>query len=124
MLKIGTDVYRVIDNMHFPAVIHDVQTKRGVMTYTIKYLDDGNIEDSVSPSEISLRNRESKESNIIENHSIGDTLKKPLAGLIEDDSKDRRNHVPTVLIHNNIETGKYTIYISTAFIRNHHILLF
>jgi len=65
---------------------------------TIKYVDDENIECDVSLDVLRLAEDSSFSSSITLKK---DTLRKPLAGLVEDDSDTRNKHTPTVFIHCN-----------------------
>ena len=80
-------------------------------TYSIRYIDDGNFEDSVYPEDLLLSTAKVKLEGK-DNFEKIDTLQKPLFGLIEDDSLERSAHVPTVVIHEVIETG-YKIFYSS-----------
>ena len=103
MFQPGDTVERDIDGMWFPAKIESV---RGEL-YTLRYLDDMKVEEGVTRHDI-RGVADSKDviskCKEMENVNRGNyELKKPLAGLIEDDSIERGAHVPTVVIHNQVD---------------------
>ena len=102
-LQIGQNIERSIEGMWFLAEI--ILIKGNYIN--IKYLDDSNIENNVSIDEIriNISNQELKYNEII----YQDTLKKPLYGLIDDDSIERYNKIPTITIHDSNEHGEAII---------------
>jgi len=98
--KAGDKVERNIDGCWFPA---EIQSKEP-SSFTIKYLDDGNIESQVPGDEIRLLSEASRKEDRIS--GVKNVLAKPLLGLVDDDSEARSAHVPTVIVHSNVETGK------------------
>lgn len=91
-------VYRSIEGLQFAAEI--IKVYKGYVD--LKYIDDGNVEERVPLDEIeknpSVRGRHGIE--IAESKSQkGDTLPRPLAGLVEDDYEVRNNIKPVVVIH-------------------------
>ena len=106
----GMLVERLIEGLWFTAVIEDINSKH--RNVTLKYLDDGNIEDAVSYEDV----REISSNDLIAESKCegksGDAysyLPKPLTGLIEDDYEIRKNHIPTVTVHNTSETDEAII---------------
>lgn len=103
MLKKGSTVIRDIEGLCFVAVIQDVYLHDNCAT--IKYIDDGNIECDVSLDVLQLADDASRSTIPIKK----DTLRKPLAGLVEDDSDTRNKHTPTVFIHSSDNTDEAII---------------
>mmetsp|Transcript_13519 Transcript_13519/g.13093 ORF Transcript_13519/g.13093 Transcript_13519/m.13093 type:complete len:136 (-) Transcript_13519:214-621(-) len=109
-LKIGTSVERNIDGVWFMAKIENID--KITKLYTIKYSDDGNIEEQISIEDLRV-------TNAIQNPLDGfmsifsfakkDTLPKPLAGLVEDDSDARSMQKPTITIHKDADTEEAII---------------
>lgn len=99
-------VEREIEGMFFPAVVKAVNAR--FETLCLEYLDDGNHEDGVPFAEVrSITTSEEETIDEIVQHrrnsDIG-KLRKPLAGLIEDDDDERAKHVPTVTIHKDADS--------------------
>ena len=100
MFQIGNLVSRIIDDEWFPAKIEKIDSSCGQETYySIRYIDDDKVEEMVPFDEI----RECKESPRLKEKYYN--LKKPLAGLVDDDSEERSTHVPTIIIHDVLESG-------------------
>jgi hypothetical protein len=128
-MRNGDVIERNIEGIWFEAVLEEIDNKRKVVY--LKYLDDGNREESVpfaeirdKPMDLSIRylsisiylyltslskhlslsdNKDTSHSKIRYNskedkgHKDTNSLLKPLAGLIEDDSSERYSHRPTVI---------------------------
>jgi hypothetical protein len=116
--KEGSTVERNIDGVWFSAVIENVDLMNKL--YTIKYSDDGNVEDSVTADDLRLDASKKEGGNPMESFmSIftfvkKDTLPKPLAGLVEDDSEFRRTQKTTATIHTDADTEQAIIINGTA----------
>jgi hypothetical protein len=98
----GTNVERLIEGMWFPAVIIEVDKRR--QEYMLRYLDDDQLESNVPIDEI--RHGSIDSSLTPRRKEKKDTLRKPLLGLVEDDSEIRSNHQPVVTVHNDSSIGK------------------
>ena len=98
-MKKGDIVDRGIEGLWFGAIVESVDNKG--KTLTLKYLDDGNIEDYVPFEDVRLKSSIEEDQPLT---SRRDTLPKPLAGLVEDDSDYRFVHKPTVVMHNDSES--------------------
>ena len=116
VLAKGDLVERVIDDQLYKVTIEAIDYIRCVVT--VRYIDDGNIEENVMFDEIkSSVNTASAFNpfnimsvfNIKETIRKTETLLKPLKGLIEDDSDDRIKHIPTITIHQTVETEEAII---------------
>ena len=114
-------IERDIEEMWFKALVEEVTGPRGPrQQLTIRYLDDGNTERDVLASEcrpyeesiyagshemkgagLDIEEQERRKSKVVKKE---DTLIKPLAGLIDDDSADREERVPTAIIHTSDDT--------------------
>lgn len=127
--RVGQLVERNIEGVWFQAVVREVDKRR--LLLQLCYTDDGNIEDGVHIDE--LREVSSHEDKDWDSKSSSEgkqgegkddkdydkrqsscvkkdaTLPKPLAGLIEDDYEIRTNHIPTVTIHQNLDTEEAII---------------
>lgn len=91
-------VYRSIEGLQFAAEI--IKVYKGFVD--LKYLDDGNIEEKVPLDEVERTSSSMYKSQMAESKSSkGDTLPRPLAGLVEDDYEIRNNIKPVVLIHDS-----------------------
>ena len=105
----GSLVERIIDGMWFVAIIEAIDESH--CEVKLRYVDDGNIEERVPFDEV--REHRSSSGVPVEFHSQSptaqNTLLKPLAGLIEDDSEQRRAHRPTVVIHSNADSEEAII---------------
>jgi len=97
VLQKGDYVLRNIEGVKFAAKVLDVYYKDKEMK--IQYIDDNNVEDNVSFGEAERVTEEYKQVDL--GKSRKDTLQKPLIGLFEDDHEIRKNHKPTVLIHDS-----------------------
>lgn len=117
----GQVVERDIEEMWFKAVVEDVTGPRGPrQQLQIRYVDDGNVEKDVLASEcrpyeesvyagshemkgagLDMEEQERRKGQILKK---GETLMKPLAGLIDDDSADREERIPTAIIHTSDDT--------------------
>jgi len=123
MFQVGDAVERNIEDMWFSAIIEGVNLTRRQLK--IRFLDDDNVEEGVPMADCRPRNVEVYEGESKGNYetrrhdckrgedrdgksgvSVGkkDTLKKPLAGLIEDDCKQRAQSVPVVVLHSTADT--------------------
>lgn len=97
----GALVEREIEGMWFLAEI--THSHRRGKEFTLRYIDDDNIEEGVLVDDIRLsRSMESLESPKAERKSV---LPKPLLGLIEDDAITRHSHEAKVTIHQDNESG-------------------
>jgi hypothetical protein len=103
---VGSLVEREIDGYWYPAKIesidNDVEDKN--VYYTIRYLDDSKLEVNVPADEIRQHFEEIHIDTLRKqcaDAEVKHSLQKPLKGLVEDDSKERSSHMPTVVIHNN-----------------------
>ena len=97
----GVLVEREIEGMYFLAEITHSHL-RG-KEFTLRYVDDDNIEEGVSCTEIRLsRQALAPDSPRAERKS---SLPKPLLGLIEDDAEARHHHEAKVTIHHDDESG-------------------
>lgn len=105
-IRKGTIVERFIEGTGFLAEIIDFDSTQ--YEVTIRYLDDDNIEHNVPLEDI----RESREVAPSPRRTVKDTLPKPLIGLLDDDSDYRLAHRPTVIIHQDDETGMLLIVSS------------
>eukprot|EP01031_Cornospumella_fuschlensis_P027842 gene27842-33623_t len=95
-LRNGEKVERLIDTLWFSAVITSISKDR--TTVNLRYLDDDNTEEQVPIEEIRLYARHDEECENI-GRVARNTLPRPLAGLVEDDYEARKQHVPTVFVH-------------------------
>lgn len=112
ILKKGEIVLRCIEGMVFTATIIEVNRKDELVV--LQYLDDGNIENAVSFDEIQqISSKDKNYDTEITSYSKIETLPRPLAGLVEDDYESRKNHTPTVFIHENAE-GDAAIILNGA----------
>ena len=116
VFKNGSTVERDIDGDWFRATIQSVQcidTKS--RTYTIKYSDDGNVEEGVRGGEL-RPGMEDPMAGFLTIFSFvkKSTLPKPLAGLVEDDCVSRSMQKPTVTIHTDTDTDQAIIINGTA----------
>jgi len=99
-------VERVIDEHWYRARVTMVNVE--VEELSLHYLDDGNTEEGVSFDDVRLVEQSpvtplggasAYNSNVPV--VANPTLKKPLAGLVEDDWQERQNHVTTAVVHAN-----------------------
>lgn len=90
-------VERNIDGMWFPAEVLRTDSASGMVS--LKYIDDGNIEDMVPSCEVRIPLRDSHSSSPRVDKKV--TLPKPLLGLMEDDCAERYNHLPKTIVHAN-----------------------
>jgi len=121
MFQVGDAIERNIEDMWFSAIIEGVNLTRRQLK--IRFLDDDNIEEGVPMADCRPRNVEVYEGDFEGNYetkghdykggeenkigvSVGkkDTLKKPLAGLIEDDCKQRAESIPVIVLHSTADT--------------------
>lgn len=106
---------RTIEGTWFTAVVEEFDARHE--TVRLKYLDDGNVEDNVHLSEIRLCATAAADGKDDGGSRVEDckqsrrkeTLPKPLAGLVEDDSELRRNHQATVVVHASTDTEEAII---------------
>lgn len=98
----GELVERHIEGLWFRARVEDVDYRNKVVR--LLYVDDGNTETNVYFDEI----RKSSDS---ENYSISirETLQKPLAGLVDDDSEIRKLQTPRVILHTTSDVDEAII---------------
>lgn len=97
----GALVEREIEGMWFLAEI--THSHRRGKEFTLRYVDDDNVEEGVSADEIRIsRTVDSLASPKAERKSV---LPKPLLGLIEDDAVIRHRHEAKVTIHQDNESG-------------------
>jgi hypothetical protein len=97
-LSVRDVVYRSIEGLQFAAEI--IRVYKGCVD--LKYLDDGNIEEKVPLEEIERIKSVKHIQQMAESKSTkGDTLPRPLAGLVEDDYDVRNNIKPVVMIHDS-----------------------
>lgn len=113
-MRKGTSVERNIDGDWFKAVIQSTDLK--TMLYTIKYSDDGNIEDDVSSENmrICMDTDEVDSTQQVFSFVKKCTLPKPLAGLVEDDYDKRNMQRPTITIHTDTSTDQAIIINGTT----------
>ncbi len=90
-------VFRSIEGLLFAAEV--VKVYKGYVD--IKYVDDGNVEERVPIDEIERDSRKVSHHAAEAKLQKGDTLPRPLAGLVEDDYETRKNIKPIVVIHDN-----------------------
>ena len=112
--QVGQMVERVIDDRWYQARITVVDAE--IEELDLVYLDDGNKEQGVSFDEVRLCvDSETEDASASEGSNGGSaalaaaaaaaaaaaktTLRKPLAGLVEDDWQERQSHVPTAVVH-------------------------
>lgn len=101
--RVGNFVERELDGYWFIAEVQQIE-ESGM---TLKYLDDGNVECNVPIDQI--RTCENSKEDEMYTPTRRDTLRKPLTGLVEDDSEARYNHLPTVTVHSSMDTEKAII---------------
>jgi hypothetical protein len=112
-LKIGTSVERNIDEVWFMAKIENID--KITKLYTIRYSDDGNIEEQITIEDLRVTNAIETLQNPLDgfmsifSFAKKNTLPKPLAGLVEDDSDARSMQKPTVIIHKDADTEEAII---------------
>ncbi len=104
MIRKGCLVERNIEGTWFSAVVIDVYLSEDVAT--VQYYDDSNVELEVPLDE--LRLSENKNKNLTKTKE-STQLAKPLAGLIEDDSEQRKNHKTKVFFHDTTNTDEAII---------------
>lgn len=111
---IGSRVERCLEGTYFLAVVQELYPK--LHEAKLCYLDDGNVEDDVPLSDLRLADEldlscctqaEAKESQ--QQPQRKETLSKPLAGLVDDDSEQRSNNIPTVTVHASADTEEAII---------------
>jgi hypothetical protein len=103
-IKKGDVVIRSIEGLDFEATVLEVDLSR--RSVRLCYIDDGNIEDSVDFEDIQeiVEGKSNREfGNLSKNCRKGETLAKPLSGLVDDDHEVRNNHQPKVIIHDNCD---------------------
>lgn len=103
-------VQRSIDGVWFDAVIEKVNRDR--QTVDVRYTDDDNFEADVPIEEVRrLTNEENQRynANSPARRAHGDVLPRPLAGLIDDDHEVRKNHIPTVFVHEDTSINEAII---------------
>lgn len=102
-IKHGDVVVRLIEGMEFEARVIEIDKENH--TVTLSYLDDDNIEKDVGFDEIQeiVEGKSDRVNSTAKNCRKGETLAKPLYGLVEDDYETRRNHIPKVILHENVD---------------------
>lgn len=112
--RIGVAVERNIDGDWFKATIEGIDEIKKL--YSIKYSDDGNVEDLVPFDDLRLSEDKDPMSSFLTIFSFVKkcTLPKPLAGLVEDDYDSRNMQEPTVTIHTDTDTDQAVIINGTA----------
>lgn len=108
MISRGCTIERNIEGQWFLGIVLDVDLKEG--TATIKYSDDGNVECEVLLDDVRISEERKHDDQQL---STKNSLSKPLAGLVEDDYEFRKNHQPTIFVHDNANTDE-TIVINGA----------
>jgi len=103
----GALVEREIEGMYFLAEI--THSHHHGREFTLRYVDDDNVEEGVPCDEIRLSRKSIMDSPKAERKS---SLPKPLLGLIEDDAEMRHKHEAKVTIHHDDESGSYPIHDS------------
>jgi Tudor domain len=113
-LKKGVVVERNIDGEWFKATIQSIDEETKL--YSIKYSDDGNIEDEVASEDLRLSVAIENPLSFLSIFSFVKkcTLPKPLAGLVEDDSDARNLQQTTVTVHTDTNTDHAVIINGTA----------
>ena len=104
--NIGGYVERIIEDMWFVARVERIDEVR--QQVTLRYVDDDNIEERVPFDDIRTHQGGVGPHEFTTLKRI-DTLPKPLAGLVEDDTEERRAHRPTVVIHSNPDSEEAII---------------
>lgn len=106
----GALIDRNIDGMLFRGIIESVSSING--TVRIRYIDDDNVEDHVPMEDIQMANPSEKCASSRKSNDDSQSLLKPLAGLIEDDSEIRKQHQPKVTLHGSEgDTSKEPVII-------------
>mmetsp|Transcript_20794 Transcript_20794/g.35018 ORF Transcript_20794/g.35018 Transcript_20794/m.35018 type:complete len:149 (-) Transcript_20794:2262-2708(-) len=95
----GALVEREIEGMYFLAEI--THSHHHGREFTLRYVDDDNVEEGVPCDEIRLSRKSIMDSPKAERKS---SLPKPLLGLIEDDAEMRHKHEAKVTIHHDDES--------------------
>ena len=93
----GEIIQRHLEGMEFVAEILSISAKTSHVT--VRYLDDGNIEEDVEMDEISKYSGEAKYNGPPNAGSNQSSQMKPLAGLVEDDHEVRKNCQPVITVH-------------------------
>ena len=99
----GVIVEREIEGIWFSAEITHLQNNG--REFTLRYLDDDNVEEGVLPEEIRLCRKVISIVDSSPKVERKSSLPKPLLGLIEDDSHTRQDHQAKVTFHNDNESG-------------------
>lgn len=111
-MKKGMTVERDIDGAWFRAIVESFDHR--TQTFSVRY-PDGNVEEHIAEHE--LRIWVSSSSSQHEEHKDCqrqiDARLKPLSGLIEDDWETRRDHKPTVVIHESSDLEEAIIINGT-----------
>lgn len=113
-MRKGTAVERNIDGDWFKAVIQSTDSK--TMLYSIRYSDDGNIEDDVASEHLrAIVETDGSDFTASDLSFVKKcTLPKPLAGLVEDDYDIRNMQSPTITIHTDTSTDQAIIINGTS----------
>jgi hypothetical protein len=107
LMDVGDDVIRMIEGVGFLAIVTSMDIRR--RRCSVKYCDDGNVEDMVPWEELRPAADSSSSSQARTGAAVRDTLAKPLMGLVEDDSASRSSHRPTVTVHRDTNTDEAII---------------
>lgn len=115
--QVGQVVERVIDDCWYQARVTVVDAE--IEELDLVYLDDGNKEQGVNFDDVRPFVEGEKEDVSASEGSNGGstamaaaaktTLRKPLAGLVEDDWQERQSHVPTAVVHASHDTEEAII---------------
>lgn len=118
----GDYIERNIEGMWFTAIVEKVHDR--YQSVDVKYLDDGNTEQSVPMNEVRKLTSFERRSVVDENQqnrlasssssSGKTTLPRPLAGLVEDDYDVRNSVKPTVQIHDENQILDEAILLNGA----------
>lgn len=93
----GEIIQRHLEGMEFVAEILSISAKTSHVT--VRYLDDGNIEEDVDIDDISKYSGEAKSNDPPNFGRNKSSQMKPLAGLVEDDHEIRKKCQPVITVH-------------------------
>lgn len=108
----GDIVIRELEGIEYRAKIEKVykSTKLQCLVANVIFLDDGNVEEEVPLDELLFpKTRDTGAVLSPTKSKRSDTLLRPLLGLVEDDYDVRNNMIPTVLLHENLNTDEAII---------------
>mmetsp|Transcript_22435 Transcript_22435/g.30730 ORF Transcript_22435/g.30730 Transcript_22435/m.30730 type:complete len:143 (-) Transcript_22435:134-562(-) len=119
IMKKGDIIERYLEGMWFRASVQSVNQKEKCLS--VKYLDDGNIENNIPFDETRISSSSSPtpssgreyQSSIL-SPSKRDNLLRPLAGLVEDDYETRNKHQPTIFLHTHNSNDQGAIILNGA----------